>query len=60
LLNFSNDGSAGDFQLGMALVVAAVSLHLGKGGGVVEAIGCFSQGVVGPSSGLQEFDEPVR
>jgi len=35
------------------LVVVAVSLHLSICGGVFEATGCFSQGVVGPSFGLE-------
>ncbi len=50
----------GNFELGAALVVMAVSLHFGECSGVIEATGCFSQGVVGPSSGLQEFNKPVQ
>jgi len=60
LLNLGSDGSSGNFEFGLVLVVMAISLHLCKGGGVVEATGCFSQGVVGPSPGLQEFDKPVQ
>ena len=59
LLDFGGDGSAGDFELSAALVVATVLLHLGKCGRVVEAMCRFSQGVVGSSPGLEEFDEPV-
>jgi len=60
LLDFGGDGSLGNFELGAALVVTAVSLHLNEGGGVIEAMGHFSQGVVGPSSGLQELNKPVQ
>jgi len=60
LLDLGGDGSPGSFELSMALVVVAVSLHFSESSGVVEATGRFSQGVVGPPSGLQKFDEPVR
>jgi len=49
----------GDFKFGAALMVVAVLLHLGKCGRVVEAMCRFSQGVVGSSPGLEEFDKPV-
>ncbi len=60
LLNFGGDGSSGDFEFGAVLVVTAVSLHLSESGRVFEAMGRFSQGVVGSSSGLQKFNKPVR
>jgi len=50
----------GNFKFGAVLVVTAVSLHFGKGGGVIEATGHFSQGVIESSPGLQEFNKPVR
>ena len=59
LLDFSGDGVAGDFEFGVALVVMAVSLHLCEGGGVVEVTGHLSQGVVGSSPSLEEFNELV-
>ncbi len=53
LLNFGHNGLAVDFKLGSLLVVAAVSFYLGVCSGVLEAIGHFSQSVVGPSFGLE-------
>ncbi len=53
LLDFGHNGSLVDFQFGLSLVVVAVSFHLGICGGVFEAMGCFSHGVVGPSFGLE-------
>ncbi len=53
LLDFSHNGPSVNFKLGSLLVVVAVSLHLSICGGVFEATGHFSQGVVGPSFGLE-------
>ncbi len=58
-LDLSGDGASFDFKLGAALVVTTISLHLCVGGGVLEGACRFSQGVVGSSPGLEEFNEPV-
>ncbi len=57
--NFSNNGPSVDFEFGVTLMMAAVALHFGEGGGVFKATSCFSQGVIGSSPGLEEFDEPL-
>ncbi len=59
LLDFSHDGLSVDFELGSSLVMAAVSLHFGICDGVFEAMCHFSQGVVGSSPSLEEFNEPL-
>jgi len=53
LFDFGDDHPSIDFELSATLVVAAVSFHFGEGGGVLETMGRFSQGVVGPSLGLE-------
>src|SRR6266851_6549456 len=58
-VDVGSDRSARHFEFGPSLVVAAVSLHLCEGGRVLESTCRFSQGVVGPSPGLEEFEEPV-
>src|SRR6266851_4370751 len=58
-VDVGGDRSVRHFEFGPTLVVAAVSLHFCKGSGVFESTRRFSQGVVGPSSGLEEFEEPV-
>src|SRR6266851_10527644 len=57
-LDVSDDGASCHFELGSVRVVAAVSFHFGEGCGVVETACRFSQGVVGPSVGLEELEEP--
>ncbi len=58
-VDVSSDCSACHFEFGAAHVVAAVLFHFGEGCGVFEATGRFSQGVVGSSPSLEEFEEPV-
>src|SRR5712671_2776226 len=58
-VDVSGDCSARHFEFGLTHVVATVSLHLCEGGGVFKSTCCFSQGVVGPSPSLEEFEEPV-
>jgi len=58
-VDFGNHGSSIDFKFSVVLMVLAVAFHLCEGGGVFEAVGRFSQGVVGPSLGLEQFDEPL-
>src|SRR6266851_5042676 len=43
LFDLCDDGSAVNFELTLALVVAAVSLDFSIGGWVFESVGCFSQ-----------------
>src|SRR6266851_1498149 len=45
-------------ECGSVHVVTAVSLHFCEGCGVFESTRRLSQGVVGPSAGLEEFEEP--
>ncbi len=52
-LNFGHNGLLVDFQLSLLLVVLAVVFHFCVCSGVFEAMRCFSQGVVGPSSSLE-------
>src|SRR5216684_3299236 len=58
-VDVGRDCSSCHFELGVAYVVAAVSFHLSKGCGVFKATGRLSQGVVGSSPSLEEFEEPV-
>src|SRR5216683_2500129 len=57
-VDVGDDGSTRHFELGSVRVVAVVLLHLCEGGGVLKSTGRFSQGVVGASGGLEEFEEP--
>ncbi len=57
-VNVGDDGSARHFEFGSLHVVAAVSLHLYEGCWVFESTHHLSQGVVGASAGLEEFEEP--
>ncbi len=56
-VDVGNDGSSCHFELGSVRVVAAVSLHFCEGCGVFESTRRLSQGVVGASTGLEEFEE---
>ena len=58
-VDVGRDCSSCHFELSTAYVVAAVSFHLSKGCGVFKATGRLSQGVVGSSPSLEEFEEPV-
>src|SRR5712671_3158376 len=57
-VDVGDDGSACHFEFGSVHVVAAVSLHLCEGCWVFESTCRLSQGVVGASAGLEEFEEP--
>src|SRR6266851_7015527 len=57
-VDVGDDCAVCHFEFGAVHVVTAVSLHLCKGCGVLESTCRFSQGVVGPSAGLEEFEEP--
>ncbi len=58
-VDVGRDCSSCHFELSTAYVVVAVSFHLSKGCGVFKATGRLSQGVVGSSPSLEEFEEPV-
>src|SRR5216683_570157 len=57
-VDVGGDCSACHFEFGSVGVVSAVSLHLCEGCWVVESTCRLSQGVVGPSASLEEFEEP--
>ncbi len=52
-LDFGHDGLSVNFQLSLSLVVAAVLFDFGVCGRVLKVMGRFSQGMVGPSLGLE-------
>jgi len=57
-VDVGGDGSSRHFELGSVRVVSVVSFHLCEGCGVFKSARRFSQGVVGASAGLEEFEEP--